>query len=74
MMSINELKPGYEIEIFKDSAFCINDNFDISISDLTWKYKITYVDSDYIVVNLLYPSGASPYLLGNCKSIKRLEL
>lgn len=73
MMGINELKVGDKIETTGDSTFCINGYFDLDVSDLTWGYKITYVDSDYIILNLLNFPGECPYLLVNCKSIEILE-
>ncbi len=72
-MNINELKPGDKIEVFNDSTFCVRDDFDLDVSDEIWRYKITYVDRDYIIINVLTFPDSSPYLLANCESIKRLE-
>jgi hypothetical protein len=74
LIDINKLKVGDEIESYRDSTFCVYDNFEINISICPWEYWITYVDSDYIIVNLIKYPSASPYLLGNCKYIERLKL
>jgi hypothetical protein len=72
-MNINDLKPGDKIETFKDSTFCLDYNFEFDISDLTWQYKVNYVDSNYVIINVLSRPGSSLYLLANCKSIEILK-
>ncbi len=74
-MNITKLKVGSEIKTFGDSTVYLKKghNFSLNISKSRWDYTVKYIDSDYIVLELLSHPGIALYLLSNCEFIERIK-
>ncbi len=73
-ININKLKVGSEIKTFGDSTVYLKKGhkFSLHISNSPWEYTVKYIDSDYVLLELLGYPGISMYLLSNCEFIERI--
>ncbi len=72
-ININKLNVGNEIKTFGDSTFYIGDNFRFLTSKLSYEYTVTYIDTDYIILDLLNHPDRHTYILSNSEFIQKIK-
>jgi hypothetical protein len=71
-ININKLIVGNKIRTLGESTFFMGHIKKLEISRLPWFYIPTYIDADYIVLELLNHPDQHMYLLANYESIQKI--
>jgi hypothetical protein len=77
MIDINEIKVGDNITTLHDSTVYVGSEINSSIHNeiyrigITWTYKVSYCNNDYVILNMAKADGGSElYILCNYESIE----